>query len=393
MIPHLREKFNAEFEQQTYNAFIKDIDGSYRHSLEFRVSETPLFLSDFLAKRLVDAAHEIFSVVQRDDYNEKVKNAIPPGMAVANEDQHTTFLQIDFAICKDEQGDFIPQLIELQGFPSLYCYQHYFDRKLREYFSIPEGFKPFFNGLDSDSYQQLLGKVLLGDSDPDNTVLLELEPEKQKTRIDFYLCEEYFGIRPVCLTKVNHRRNKLYYKHNGREIPIERIYHRFIFDELMRSNVQTGFRWDDEALEVKWVGHPNWFFKISKYTLPLIHSQYCPPCYYLKDLSEYPADLENYVLKPLFSFAGLGVEIDVTPGLLDSIEDRRNYILQKKIEYASLIKTPGEYSKAEVRMMFVWDDEPVLVNNLLRLSKGKMMGVDYNKNKTWVGSSLAYHRL
>jgi hypothetical protein len=378
MIPDIREKFNAEFEQQTYDAFIKDINESYRHSLGFRVSETPLFLSDFLSNRLVEAAHEIFSVVQQKDYKKKVKYAIPPGMAVANEDKHTTFLQIDFAICKDEQGEFIPQLIELQGFPSLYCYQHYVDRKLREYFPIPEGFKPFFSGLENDSYKQLLGQILLGDSDPENVVLLEIEPEKQKTRIDFYLCEEYYGIRPVCVSKVIHRGNKLYYQHKGREIPIERIYHRFIFDELMRSNIQTSFRWDDETLDLKWVGHPNWFFKISKYTLPLIHSKYCPPCYFLKDLSEYPADLENYVLKPLFSFAGLGVEIEVSGEFLDSIKDRRNYILQKKIEY--------------VPMMFVWDDKPVLVNNLLRLSKGKMMGVDFNKNKTWVGSSLAYHR-
>lgn len=392
MIPDLRDKFNAEFRQQTYDAFTKDIDESYRHSLEFRVSETPLFLSDRLARKLIEAAYGVFSVVQESDYKEKVRQAIPPGMSVANENEHTTFLQVDFAICKNDDGEFIPQLIELQGFPSLYCYQHYFDRKLREYFSIPEDFTPFFSGLDTDSYKEFLGKILLGDSAPENVVLLEIEPEKQKTRIDFYLCEEYYGIKAVCVTKVIQRGNKLYYQHDGKEIPIERIYHRFIFDELIRSDIRTGFRWDDEDLEVTWVGHPNWFFKISKYTLPFIKSKYCPPCHFLKDLTEYPADLENYVLKPLFSFAGLGVEIDVTPGLLNSIKIRSNYILQKKIEYAPLIKTPDEYSRGEVRMMFVWDKEPLLVNNLLRLSKGKMMGVDFNKNKTWVGSSLAYHR-
>jgi len=283
MIPELRDKFNAEFRQQTYDAFIKDINDSYRHGMGFRVSETPLFLSDNLSRRLIEAAYDVFSVVQESDYKEKVRQAIPPGMSVANENEHTTFLQVDFAICKEKNGEFIPQLIELQGFPSLYCYQHYFDRKLREYFPIPEDFTPFFSGLDSDSYKEFLGKILLGDSDPENVVLLEIEPEKQKTRIDFYLCEEYYGIKAVCVTKVIHRGNKLYYRHEGREIPIERIYHRFIFDELIRSNIQTSFRWDDENLEVTWVGHPNWFFKISKYTLPLIESRYCPPCHFLKD--------------------------------------------------------------------------------------------------------------
>ncbi len=391
MIPEIRDQFNAAFDQRVYEQFIEDIHRSNRNSLEFRVSETPLFLSDELRDRLVSAAYDVLRVVQQPDFREKSRDAIPPGMSVANETDHTIFLQVDFAICRDENGEFVPQLIELQGFPSLYTYQHYFDRKLREYFAIPEGFIPFFSGLDSESYKEMLGKILLGDSDPENVILLELQPHTQKTRIDFFLTEEYYGISPVCVTEVRQRGNKLVYRRNGREIPVERIYYRFIFDELVRKNVQLGFHLEDD-LEVTWVGHPNWFFKISKHTLPLIDSPYCPPCYYLKDLTEYPDDLENYVLKPLYSFAGLGVQVDVTREILDAVPVRENYILQRKIEYTPLIKTPDGYSRAEVRMMFVWDEAPMLVNNLLRLSKGKMMGVDYNKDKTWVGSSLAYHR-
>ncbi len=390
MISEIRKEFNARFNQKTYDAFIDDIHRSNRDSLVFRVAETPLFLSDNLTNMLIEAAHDVTRVVRQPDDQTKVKDAIPPGMSIAGEDDHTVFLQVDFAICEDGNGGFIPQLIELQGFPSLYCFQHYLDRKIREYFPMPEGFTPFFSGLNTDSYKQFLGKILLGNSDPENVILLEFQPEKQKTRIDFDLAEEYWGIRSVCVTEIIQRGNKLFYKHQGKEIPVERIYHRFIFDELIRNNIQMGFEPQDD-LDVHWVGHPNWFFKISKFTLPLINSKYCPNCFFLKDLSEYPSDLENYVLKPLFSFAGMGVEIDITTNMLDSIQDRDNYILQRKIEYTPLIETMDEKSKAEVRMMFVWDDEPVLINNLLRLSKGKMMGVDYNKNKTWVGSSLAYH--
>lgn len=393
MIPEIREKFNAAFDQRTYDAFINDIHTSNRESLVFRVSETPLFLSDEMARRLIEAAYDVIRVIERPDYKEKVRAAIPSGMTVAGEDDHTTFLQVDFAICRDEQGNFTPQLIELQGFPSLYCYQHYLYGKLREYFPIPEDFTPFFSGLDADTYKNLYGKILLGDSDPENVVLLELTPEEQKTRIDFYLTEQYYGIRSLCVTKVIKRGNRLFYKRDGKEVPIERFYHRFIFDELIRKNVQLSFRFDNEDLQVKWVGHPNWFFKISKYTLPLIESPYCPPCYFLNQLDEYPPDLENYVLKPLFSFAGLGVEVDVTRAMLDGIKDPQNYILQRKIAYAPVIKTPDIHAMAEVRMMFLWDDKPLLVNNLLRISKGKMMGVDFNRDKTWVGSSLAFHRV
>ena len=395
MIPEIREKFNAAFDQRTYDAFINDIHTSNRESLVFRVSETPLFLSDEMARRLIEAAYDVIRVIERSDYKEKVRAAIPSGMTVAGEDDHTTFLQVDFAICRDEQGNFTPQLIELQGFPSLYCYQHYLYGKLREYFPIPEDFTPFFSGLDADTYKNLYGKILLGDSDPENVVLLELTPEEQKTRIDFYLTEQYYGIRSLCVTKVIKRGNRLFYKRYGKEVPIERFYHRFIFDELLRANAECNFNLKDGDLQVQWVGHPNWFFRLSKHTLPLIKSPYCPECHYLSELIEYPEDLSNYVLKPLYSFAGQGVQVDFDAATLDAIADPENYILQRKVTYTPLIETPDEPAKAEIRMMFIWEDgqEPLLVNNLLRLSKGRMMGVDFNRNRTWVGSSLAFHRL
>lgn len=393
MIPELRRRFNNRFEQSRYEAMLAEINRRYDNSLVFRVSETPLFLTGELTRHLLQACHDIVTILRSPEFLAQVEDAVPPGMRVAREDAHPTFLQLDFAICGDEQGGFVPRLIELQGFPSLYCYQHMLDRMLRRYFGevIPEVFTPFFSGLDSEGYRKLLGEILVGDCDPENVVVMDLCPHEQKTRIDFYLAQEYYGIRPVCVTEVIQRGNRLYYRDNRREVPIHRIYHRFIFDELHKKGVQPSFRYDDEDVEVTWVGHPNWFFKVSKYALPLLNSPYCPPAYYLRDLETYPEDLENYVLKPLFSFAGMGVAVDLTRELLDSIEDRENYLLQRKVEYAPVIETPDEYAKAEVRMMLVWQEEPMVVNNLLRTSKGKMMGVDYNKDKTWVGSSLAYH--
>nr|MBA2242616.1 hypothetical protein [Chthoniobacterales bacterium] len=105
--------------------------------------------------------------------------------------------------------------------------------------------------------------------------------------------------------------------------------------------------------------------------------------------------LEQYVLKPLYSFAGLGVDLEPTGEKLATLPDPHAWILQEKVHYAEFVPTPdGLRSKAEIRMMFLWpaDEEPILVNNLVRMSQGAMMGVKFNQNKTWVGSSIALHQ-
>jgi hypothetical protein len=315
-------------------------------------------------------------------------------MMVPNESAHPVFLQVDFGICKDASGAFIPQLIELQGFPSLYGYQAFLNDTTRRHYSIPPTYAAAFNGYVRETYTDLLRRVIIADSDPKNVILLEIEPEKQKTRIDFAIMEEMLGIRTVCVTKVKKRGRKLFYDRDGQETPIERIYNRVIFDELHRKQINADFNFTDD-LDVHWVGHPNWYFRISKHTLPFLRSRYVPECQFVNALNGYPADLDRYVLKPLYSFAGLGVDIDVTKEKLDAISDGSQYLLQRKVEYADLIETPDGFAKAEVRMMFIWpedgDQKPILVKNLIRLSKGRMMGVDFNKNKTWVGSSIAYH--
>ncbi len=390
MIPKLREEFNSKFNEEAYNNFLIALDSGLKYPTDFRVSETPVFLSTEFSNELQKACSEIISQIRTPDFIKRSKNAVPSSLFVPNEDEHPLFLQIDFAICEDGNGGFIPQLIELQGFPSLYCFQAYFADVIRNYFKIPSNFTSYFSGYDFHSYVNLLKEVILAGNNPENVILLEIEPEKQKTRIDFAATEKYVGIKPVCITKVIKKGKQLFYNDNRREIQIKRIYNRVIFDELIRKEIKYNFNFNDD-LDISWAGHPNWFFRISKFSLPLLKNKYSPSCFFLSELNQYPVDLNNYVLKPLFSFAGSGVEVDVTKELLDSIKDRSNYILQKKIEYAPLIITPDGYSKVEIRMMFLWKNEPVLVNNLIRMSKGKMMGVDFNKNKTWVGSSVAFH--
>jgi hypothetical protein len=400
MIPEIRKIINAEYTDAKYQAFTHELDTTYKYPTDFRSAETPIFLTKDVKKQLIEACDDIVTQLQTEGFKQHSATAIPPGLSVPNETPHPEFLQIDFGICKDVNGNYTPQLIELQGFPSLYGYQAFLNDTIRKHFSIPPTYGASFNGFVRETYEKLLRDVIVGDSDPKNVVLLEIEPEKQKTRIDFAVMEKMLGIKTICLTKVKKHGKQLFYVEDGNEIRIERIYNRVIFDELERKKIQSEFKFSDDV-DVHWVGHPNWYFRISKHTLPFLKSDYVPECHFVSDLKEYPGDLQQYVLKPLYSFAGIGVDIDVTKQKLDVLEDKSQYLLQSKVQYADLIETPDGFAKAEVRMMFIWpahrsDSEggkgkPILVKNLVRLSKGAMMGVDFNKNKTWVGGTIAYH--
>ncbi|MFH1194703.1 MAG: hypothetical protein V1720_03260 [bacterium] len=390
MIPEIRKRYNSEFSENKYQVFLKDIWSHTNKQMDFRICETPLFLDEKLSGEIQKAANELADYLLTDEFKKKSTGAVPDMYTVPNEDEHPLFLQIDLAITKDENGNYAPRLIELQGFPSLYAFQVELDETVRRHFNIPIEMSSYFNTLDKEKYLALFKKVVIADHDPENVILLEIEPHDQKTRIDFYLTQKYLGIEPVCISDIRKQGRSLFYKKDSREIKIERIYNRVIFDELERKTIESSFDLRDN-LDIEWAGHPNWFFRISKYTLPQFNSIYAPKCYYLNQLNELPDDLSHFVLKPLYSFAGSGVKVEITKKEIEEISDKDNYILQQKVEYAPLIETPDGYSKAEIRMMFIWEDNPILVNNLLRTSKGKMMGVDYNKNKTWVGSNIVFH--
>lgn len=390
MIKEIRQKYNSDFTPEAYHNFINSVWSKNNNKIDFRLCETPFFFDDNLKDKLIDSCNNIINQLKTESFQKYASNAVPEEFKIANEDSHPTFLQIDFGICKDEKGELVPKLIELQGFPSLYAFQAYLDIEIRNHFNIDDRLKTFFNNYNFTSYIDLLKKTILGSSSRENVILLELEPHNQKTRIDFYLTKEYIGIEPVCITEIIQEGNSLFYIKDQKKIRIERIYNRVIFDELERKNINIPFDYKSN-LNVYWVGHPNWFFKISKHTLPFLKGESVPNCYFLSEVNLDDIDLSKYVLKPLYSFAGAGVKVDLTLDDLTSIHNKQNYLLQEKVEYAEIIDTPTGFSKAEVRMMFIWNDEPILVNNLVRTSKGKMIGVDFNKDKDWIGASIGYH--
>jgi hypothetical protein len=401
MIQSVRQRYNEIFSPELYRAFLDKIEADLPGQLDFRVAETSIFVPKSLTDKILQACDDIIAVLTRDDFNALTDKAIPAGQRVPNEpgegpDAHTQFLAVDFAVCRDpSNGEFIPQLIELQGFPSLYGFQPYLATLFRTFYPIPDGLSHLFNADTNIDYLTQLKQMLVGDCQPEEVILLEIYPEKQKTRIDFVLTEKATGVVPVCLTKIRKEGRALYYEKDGRQVRIKRIYNRLIFDDLKHfPGLETDFHLTDDV-DVEWVGHPNWFFRISKYTLPLLKSPYVPDSYFLSDLPEYPADLENYVLKPLFSFAGSGVKLNVTPADLDAIpaDQRDGYLLQKKVVYEPVIQSPDGLVKCEIRMLFIWpkgDEKPTLLTNLGRLSRGEMIGVDFNKNKDWVGGTVCF---
>lgn len=390
MIPKYRDRFNAEFSNEKYTQLIDYLEEKSGIRPLFRVAESPIFLTKEFKGKLLDASESLIDQVLAMSPEELAK-AVPPHINVPNDTDHPHFFSIDFGICKSESGEIEPQLIELQAFPTLNMYQKELENAFCAIFPFIQELK---SPMPDEEYYREFRELLVGDENPENVILLEIYPEKQKTNIDFYLTERRLGITPVCLTKVIKEGKQLFYEKDGKKIRIKRIYNRVIFDELEQlENLNTDFNLQDEV-DVEWITHPSWFFKVSKFILPKLHHKYAPKTYFL---NEFPASesLSDYVLKPLFSFAGSGVQLNPTQEGIDAIADKENYIMQRKVSYAPLFKDPkGGLSKAEIRLLYIWkegEERPKLMEYLTRLTKAAMVNVDFNKKDAiWIGGSTAF---
>ena len=380
---------------EAYEAMVHDLTDGWERPCPFRIGETPLFMDADFTQKLITAGEEIIDVILRPDFKQLTERAIPEAWRVANENDHPHFIAIDFALTKGSDGTFAPQLIELQGFPSLYGFQAYLAREQKAHFPVLRGHDVYYSGLNADTYKELLRRTVIGNHQPEEVALMDVNAIDQKTAIDFFMTRQMIGMSIVALEDLVQKGNKLYYLKDGKLQRIKRLYNRLIFDEISGdNNIFDNVVDIRRPLDVEWVTHPAWFYRISKFTMPFLHGDYVPETQFLNEVKTPPADLENYVLKPLFSFAGQGVIIDVTPEDIANIPDPQNWILQKKVTYEPAVMTPaGTGVKAEIRMLYLWPDgdaRPTLATNLVRLSLGKMAGVRYNQDYTWVGSSSGF---
>ena len=401
MDPVLRRAYNEAYTEAHHRSYMDRLEGRLGNKVPFRVAETPLFLGKKIRGKLERAAREVVAAISDPKVIARGRTAIPKHLQVPNEDALSSCIQVDFAIAKGKDGDFDVKLVELQGFPSLYglivLQTESMSEELQTMPGLEGNWTTFFGGLDRAAYVEKLRHAILGGVDPGEVVLLDLEPAKQKTYVDFVSTKILLGIDPVCPSEVERDGARLYRRVQGKRVQIKRIYNRIVFDELEKTGMKMPFAYDEE-LDVSWCPHPNWYWTWSKFTIPLLDHPAVPRARLLSEIDEVPRDLERYVLKPLFSFAGTGVIVDVTPEDFANVpkEQRAGWILQEKIEYAYAFETPsGAGVKAEVRMMFLRapeDEKPELVMNLVRLSRGKLIGVDHNKNLDWVGGTVGIWR-
>jgi hypothetical protein len=371
VIPELRRAFNERYTPERYQRFLTQLDQGSGTHVKFRNCETPMFLPRSLMDRMEQDGRELILQLMTPGYLQRSDETIPAEYKVPNQDARPLFIQVDFGLTEALE----PKLVEIQAFPSLYAYQPFLQRTYRDAYDLDLALDP--------SFENDFRRAVLGNHDPENVILLEIDPRNQKTLPDFLLTEKLLGIKTVDLARLKKAGNKLF--HEG--IPIHRIYNRVIVDELQRKQIELSFDYRDD-LQVEWAGHPNWYFRISKFSLPFLKHPSVPRTQFLSE--GVPGDLENWVLKPLYSFAGLGVVIGPTHLDLARIANPNEYILQERVNFASLIETPHGATKAEIRMMYLWLDDLRSVTTIIRMGRGKMMGVDHNRDLEWVGASSAF---
>ncbi len=390
MVPELRERFNERWTPELYAQFRSAIDEVSGTHVGFRCSETPVFFPKPLLETMSRYGRELYQqVAENEEYRKASDAAIPLRFRVPNEVPDPLFVQADFGLVRGSDGSLEPKLVEIQGFPSLYAFQPALADTYRRVYRLEESLTAFLGGLDERGYLELLRRAILGGHAPENVILLEIEPFEQKTLADFLLTHKLLGIRIASITDVKKAARKLYL--DG--VEVKRIYNRAIVDELVRKNIHAAFEFTDD-LDVEWAGHPNWYFRLSKFSLPWFRHVSVPETWFLSQVTELPDDLSKYVLKPLYSFGGLGVKISPTRDEILAIpeSEKSNFILQRKMEFVPVVETPSGMTKVETRIMYIWDGELKPVTTIIRTGRGKMMGVDFNKDLDWVGASAGFYQ-
>ena len=391
MLPRAQEYYaRHQFSDDKYRRFLARLHESIGMEIEFRISEMPLFVSHEFRRRLEQAATDILQQCTTAEYRRVSEATLEERYTVPGETDRPLFAVVDFAITQSDDGQFQPKLIELQGFPSLFGYQYYFAKVIKEVFELDPAYAITLGDLGEGEYIGLVRQAILGGHDPDQVALLEYRPEQQKTRPDFLALRTLTGIEETDICSVKKEGGRLYHQRNGRWVPIRRIFNRAIIDELDDQGAVLPFDWRDD-LDVEWAGHPNWYFRISKFALPYLRGNAVPSTHFVGDLEHIPDDLERYVLKPLYSFAGKGVNVAPTREDIAAIppEQKSQWVLMEKVQYAESIYTPEGMNKAEIRVLLVWPpdrDTPIPAMSLVRTGRGPMMGVRYN-SVPWSGSS------
>src|SRR6218665_704861 len=174
-----RSLFNSNFTTDKYEKFIDDITSDFDYKVTFRIGESPFFITDELKEQLLEGCQEVINFIQKEDFKKLTDRALELNRKVPNEDNHTTFLAIDFGICEEENGEIVPKLIEVQGFPSLFNFQNHLSQKFVSHYPFLSELTPFLSGLNADSYLKLVEEAIRNNHPKENVILLEIEPRSE----------------------------------------------------------------------------------------------------------------------------------------------------------------------------------------------------------------------
>jgi hypothetical protein len=397
MLEPFRSEFNARFTEAKYAELLRRLEQRTGTRIDFRVAETPCFFPRELMEEMVRAGSELtMQLLDSAEYMRLSEAAIPAAYRVPGEDAHPHFMTVDFGLVRGADGELQPKLVEMQAFPSIFGYQPLLSREYVDVLGVGGELEYLFGGMDEARYWELMREVIVAGNDPEHVVLAEVDPEGQKTLPDFRMHEQHLGIRTVDVRGLVKEGRKLYYRHGGRLVPIDRMYNRVIVDELERKKVVLPFDYRDD-LDLTWAGHPNWYFRISKFSIPHLRHKTVPAAVFLDEWMEgggrerLPETRGDWVFKPLYSFAGKGIQFAPTDAELAAIprEQAHDYLLQERVRFEPVIRTPEGMTQAEIRILYVWPDggEMRPMTSLVRMGRGLMMGVDHNRDRKWVGGS------
>ncbi|MGD9906670.1 MAG: hypothetical protein AB7U83_24650 [Vicinamibacterales bacterium] len=391
MVPALRDPFNRRWTPADYVRLQARLGERTGLPLPFPVSETPCFFPRALLDEMAATAVTLVTGFLADAPARAAAEALIPARYLGpGQEAQPTCVQVDFGLVETPSG-VAPRLVELQAFPSLYAFQHVLADTHREVHGLPDDLDAYLGGLDAAAYLALVGDALRGGHDPAEVVLMEIAPDQQKTRPDFVLTEQLWGVATVDPREVTVRGRTLTRRLGGREVPIRRVYNRIIPDELERTRHPMPFDYRDD-LDVEWVGHPAWYFRVSKSAIPWLRHPAVPRTWRLDQVDGLPLDPARLVLKPLFSFAGGGIRFNPSAADLAAIavDQRQLYLLQERVAFAPVIATPHGPTQAEIRVMCLWTDRLRAVLPLIRMGRGQMMGVAHNQGLAWVGASAGF---
>jgi len=406
VIPSLRRAFNQSWTDAGYRDLVRRLEMRTGATLGFPISETPCFFPGALLVSVASTGLDLVNqILGSADAMAAADAIVPERFRGPGAETLPTFLQVDFGLVRGAGGaanDVVPKLVELQAFASLYGFQVAMAEAYRDAFALPATLGCFLDGLDAQTYHSLAAGAIVGGHDPAEVVLMEIEPGQQKTWPDFVVTEQLWGVRAIDTREVQREGRQLFYMRDGKRTQIKRIYNRVIPDELERKQITLPFDYRDD-LDVQWAGHPAWYFRISKFSIPWLRHASVPETRFLDGIESLPfdshslaqdfaANRDRYLLKPLFSFAGGGIMFAPTDAQIARIprSERKHYILQERIQFEPVIDTPEGPTQVEIRIMYLRSGSrlrPVLP--LLRMGRGRMMGVDHNKGLRWVGASAA----